>query len=90
MRMVAVKGNSKVAIIIPEIKEAGWQAFAKKITLFVMQGQKKSFKPSDYAREKSYIPITQKDEWPKDEIKIIEDDSVGKSQFRIDASSLRS
>lgn len=86
-----MKGNSKVAIIIPEIRQgAGWCDFAKKIRKFAASGVKQSIQQPRIINEKSYRQIAQQEDWPKDEVKFIIDDSLDKNQFRIDANSLHS
>lgn len=44
--VVAVKGSSKVSIIVPEISEnVGWSDFAEKIKRFVLEKEKTRYEP---------------------------------------------
>lgn len=91
IRVVAVKGSSKVSIIIPEISEnVGWSDFADKIKRFVLEKEKARYEPLNSKSGESFIQVVQMEQWPKDEIKVMNDDSLEPNQLRIETSSLRS
>lgn len=93
IRVVATKGSSKVAIIIPEnSNDEGWCDYAKKIRLFIQAWAKQGIQQQQQrsVNVRSYMQTAEKEKWPKDVIKIIMDGSLNQNQFRIDANSIRS